>query len=229
MSDEDPYVYPGTTTLKNLFDIRDPAELDRTERRLVGDRQEEGCPSGNFDLKHLQAIHKHLFQDIYAWAGEVRTVELAKGGSVFQPHTYVEMGMSDVHKRLVDSNFLKGLSVPEFAKEAGKIIGDVNYVHPFREGNGRTQFQYLKQLAERAGHPLDLSNFERVGWINASKAAHWGDYGPMSDEIARALGARSASRDEERGSAAARGAAVDDLAAQLRRQAAQRDGDRDRD
>jgi cell filamentation protein len=75
MSD-DPYVYPGTTILRNKLGIRDAATLDALERRMVAQRMAEGIPTGDFDLAHLQAIHRHLFQDVYHWAGKIRTVEL---------------------------------------------------------------------------------------------------------------------------------------------------------
>ena len=79
MSD-DPYVYPDTRVLKNKLDFRDAQALDQFERRMVAQRIAEGVPSGDFDLRHLQAIHHHLFQDVYDWAGQVRAVEIAKGG-----------------------------------------------------------------------------------------------------------------------------------------------------
>ncbi len=80
----DPYVYPGTTTLQNRFGITDPKILDKVERRYVIQRSKGNVPVGSFDLAHLRAIHRHLFQDIYDWAGELRTVEIFKGGSQFQ-------------------------------------------------------------------------------------------------------------------------------------------------
>jgi cell filamentation protein len=95
--------------------------------------------------------------------------------------------MRDVHQRLVRTAFLRGSSRVEFAAAAGRIIGDVNYVHPFREGNGRTQLFYLEQLAERAGHPIDLARLEPRSWLAASRTSHTGDYEPMVAEIARAL------------------------------------------
>jgi cell filamentation protein len=97
------------------------------------------------------------------------------------------MGMGDVHRRLVRAGFLKGLPPADFAREAGVIMGDVNYVHPFREGNGRTQAQYLKQLTARAGHTLDLKRLDPVGWIEASKASFASDCSLMADVIRRAL------------------------------------------
>lgn len=187
---EDPYVYPGTTVLRNKLGITDAAELDQVERSLVLTRLEDGPPAGGFDLSHLQAIHRHLFQDIYDWAGELRTVEIAKGGNHFQLRRFIETGMADVHGRLVKADFLHGLNRADFAGEAAKIIGDVNYVHPFREGNGRAQLEYLRQLGGQAGHKLDPKRLDPKLWIEASRAAHDGDYSPMRQQIAASFKGR---------------------------------------
>jgi cell filamentation protein len=187
VSGDDPYVYPGSTVLKNRLGIRDPARLDELERELVAQRIAEGPPAGDLDLAHLRAIHRHLFQDAYDWAGDVRTVEIAKDGHPFQFRRFIETGMADVHRRLLKAKRLRGLDADAFAAAAGEIIGDVNYVHPFREGNGRTQLQYLKQLAAQAGHPIDLTRLTPEGWLAASRAAHNGDYGVMAREIRGAL------------------------------------------
>jgi len=184
---DDPYCYPGTSILRNLLGIRTKSELDRAERQLVQLRIEEGTPPGNFDLAHLQAIHRHLFQDIFDWAGEVRQVEISKGGSQFQARQFIPVGMADIHKRLVAANFLSGLSKERFADKAGEIIGDVNYVHPFREGNGRTQLEYLRQLADRAGHEFSAAKLDPAQWLRASLSAHRGEYKLMSAAIRNAL------------------------------------------
>ena len=84
MSEADPYTYPGSTVLRNKLGLTHAAQLDRLERRLVTQRAAEGIPAGGFDLAHLRTIHRHLFQDVYDWAGELRTVEIAKGGHQFQ-------------------------------------------------------------------------------------------------------------------------------------------------
>ena len=83
MSD-DPYVYPGTNVLKNKLGLHDADALDRAERGLVRLRIQEGAPTGEFDLAHLRTIHRHLFQDVYDWAGELRTLEISKDGNQFQ-------------------------------------------------------------------------------------------------------------------------------------------------
>jgi cell filamentation protein len=195
MSD-DPYVYPGTSVLKNKLGLRDAGELDRAERNLVKLRNREPAPTGQFDLAHLRAIHRHLFQDVYDWAGELRTLEISKGGSQFQFRQYIETGMADVHRRLETSDYLRGLPRSNFAREAGKIIGDVNYVHPFREGNGRTQALYLQQLAGQAGHRLDLTRIDPRGWIEGSIAAHRGDYDRLGKVVEQAL---DGSQEKDRG------------------------------
>lgn len=188
MNDGD-YTYPPDyTVLRNKLGLRDAAELELFERRLVMQRIAQGAPSGDFDLAHLRAIHRHLFQDVYEWAGELRTVEISKGGSQFQFRRFIEAGMADVHRRLVADNYLRGLDADTFARKAGEIIGDVNYVHPFREGNGRTQLIYLDQLASRSGHALDVTKLDRDAWMKASREAHLGQYEALGASIAAAIG-----------------------------------------
>ncbi len=179
------YCYPPDySVLINNLELRDADLLERAERRLVVLRVLESIPTGDFDLAHLKAVHRHMFQDIFDWAGEIRTTEISKGGSQFQFRQYIETGMADVHRRIKAHGYLKNLPANQFADIAGEIIGDINYVHPFREGNGRTQMQYLKQIAEKAGHAIDLTAIEKDAWMEASQKAHFGDYQPMSRCIA---------------------------------------------
>jgi fido (protein-threonine AMPylation protein) len=146
--DSDPYIYPGSTVLRNKLGITDPAELDYVERELVAQRAAEGIPTGRFDLAHLQDIHGDLFQDVYDWAGQLRTVEISKGGHQFQFRQFIETGMADVHGRLEKARFLKNLGQDEFARSAGVIIGDINYVHPRLSDATRPA---------KPGHPPPLS------------------------------------------------------------------------
>lgn len=188
MSDDAEYCYPPTfTVLKNKLNIRDAVRLDVVERRFVVARIASGIPTGDFDLGHLKAIHRHLFQDIYHWAGEIRTVEISKGGQQFQFRRFIETGVADIHHRLTSQHYLRGLTVAEFADRAGQIIGDVNYAHPFREGNGRVQLLYLEQLAAQAGHSLDLRRIGRIRWMEASRLAHFGEYAQMTSCISAAI------------------------------------------
>ena len=174
------YCYPPDfIVLRNRLDIRDSRTLDAAERLFVAQRLLEAVPAGDFDLAHLKAIHRHLFRGVYEWAGEVRTVDIVKEGSRFQPRRFIETGMEDVHRRVVAARYFRGTSAEAFADGAGSIMGDVNHVHPFREGNGRSQLQYLKQLAQRAGHGLDLTRLERDNWMEASRLSNLGAHDTM--------------------------------------------------
>lgn len=224
MSD-DPYVYPGTNVLRNRLGIRDARTLDFHEREIVTQRARQDVPTGNFDLRHLQAIHRHLFQDIYEWAGQSRTVEIGKGGQAFMFRQYIVTGMEDVHRRILAQGYLKGMTPNQFAGSAGQIIGDINHVHPFREGNGRTQLQYLKQLTERAGHEIDLTRLGGERWIEASKQANSAEYRLMSECVADALIERDRVRDGGRKSDEQRIQKLRDSIEQAR----VRRGDRSRD
>jgi cell filamentation protein len=193
------YCYPPDyTVLKNRLGLTDPDALDRFERRSVAQRGEEGTPPGRFDLAHLRAIHRHLFQDVYDWAGELRTVEISKGGNQFQFRRYIETGMADVYRRIKERKALNGLDVSTFSIQASDIIGDINYVHPFREGNGRTLLHYLKRFAAQAGHPCDLRHVDKTDWLEASKAAHRGVYEPIGACIRHVLLASAPSMVPER-------------------------------
>lgn len=188
MSDWNDYFYPGTDVLRNKLGIQDKEELDRAERRLVDQRMRQGCPEGNFDLAHLEAIHRHLFQDVYEWAGQLRTVDMYKSApGEFQPPDRIETVVQGAHELAVKADFLRNMNVWEFSDKAAQIVGDINQAHAFREGNGRTQFEYLEQLGERAGHNVDTTRIDRAAWIEASIAASQGNYGAMNDQIRGAI------------------------------------------
>lgn len=187
MSDRDYCYPPDFTVLRNKLDIRDTRTLDAAERQFVAQRLLETVPTGDFDLAHLGAIHRHLFQDIYEWAGEIRVVEIAKGDSRFQPRRFIEAGMADVHRRIVAAGYFQGTTPEAFADGVGPVLGDVNHVHAFCEGNGRTQLQYLKRLAERAGHGLDFTRLDGEAWMEASRRSNAGDHEAMAHCIRQAL------------------------------------------
>ena len=99
----------------------------------------------------------------------------------------METGMAVVHRRIVRAGYFRGSSPDQFANGAGPIMGDVNYIHPFREGNGRTQLQYLKQFAEQAGHTIDLTRLDRDAWMDVSQRSRGGDHDAGSQCILRAF------------------------------------------
>jgi len=128
---DDPYVYPGTSTLRNKLNITDADELDAFERRMVAARAAEGVPVGDFDLAHLRAIHRHLFQDVYDWAGELRTVEISKGRQQFIFRQYIQNGMADVHRRIVKANFLAQLALNRHSRSDPAVSTAFRWCHRF--------------------------------------------------------------------------------------------------
>lgn len=156
-SDSDPYVYPGTHVLKNLLGITSGRRLATLERRLTAARADQGLPTGKFDYAHYKSIHHHLFQDVYEWAGKPRTVNLAKGGSPFCRVEFIDGQMNKLFADMRAEKFLAGHDFAHVARRAAYFIIELNAVHPFREGNGRTQHAFLGLLLARAGHPRDLS------------------------------------------------------------------------
>ena len=152
----DPYCYPGTAVLKNLPGIRDQTELDAFETLITAQRAEEPLPRGRLGYAHYRAIHRHLFQDVFAWAGKLRTVRIAKGGSMFCYPEHIDAEMRKLFDRLARDRFLRGVGAAEFATQAAHWLAELNAIHPFREGNGRAQLAFLTLLAAKAGHPLAL-------------------------------------------------------------------------
>jgi cell filamentation protein len=178
-SDSDPYLYPGTFVLKNLLGLLDAGKLAKLERRLTAARADEGLPQGALDYAHYKAIHRHLFRDIYEWAGQVRTVNLAKGGSSFCRTEFIDSQMTKLFSELRREKHLTRLEFAKVAARAAHYLIELNAIHPFREGNGRTQHAFLGLLLENAGHPRDLSKINPAELLQAAIDGFNGDEEPM--------------------------------------------------
>jgi cell filamentation protein len=179
----DPYCYEGSTVLKNKLNIRDQERLAAAERQLTGLRFDEALPSGAFDVSHYCAIHNHLFQDIFAWAGEFRTVRISKGASMFCYPEFIAPEMQTLFIQLKSNIIAASLDRQEFANRAAIFLADLNAIHPFREGNGRTQLAFLTILSEQAGHPLNLQTFNPERLLAAMIASFNGDVTALAAEI----------------------------------------------
>ena len=141
-SSHDPYLDPASGVLKNRFGITDQATLEATEASLVALRSyalAQQPLAGGFDLAHLQAIHRCLFGDVYEWAGQLRTIDIAKGGNAFAHHTYIAVAAAPIFAALAREKHLEGLAPPAFSARAAHYLGEVNALHPFREGNRRAK------------------------------------------------------------------------------------------
>jgi cell filamentation protein len=182
-AEADPLCYPGTTVLKNLLGLREQAELDEAEVALFLIRADEPLPAGNLDAAHYLDIHKHLFQDVYEWAGQIRTIRIGKGGNWFCFPEHVEPQLARAFREYGNVDDMAKLPPAEFAKRTAHLLADLNAIHPFREGNGRTQLAFLTLLASNAGYHVndDALVPERV--MAAMIESFSGNEGPLGELI----------------------------------------------
>jgi cell filamentation protein len=186
-AESDPYCYPGTTVLINRAGLRDQAALDEFEAEMTALRFAEPVPAGRFSYRHYLTVHRHIFQDVYRWAGKIRRVRIFKQGSAFCYPENIDREMRRLFAALAAQNRLRGLNAPTFAKKAAHFLAELNAIHPFREGNGRTQISFLVLLAAKAGYRLSREAFAPRATLLAMIASFEGDEKPLSDLIARAL------------------------------------------
>ena len=168
----DPYTYPGTDVLRNIPDIRDPLGLAAFEANATAARLAEldAAPwTGQFDVAHLKAIHQYIFQDVYSWAGEFRSVNVSKGGHLFGVASFVESALGQILLGLPQEKYLMGAEPKAFAQRAAFYMGELNAIHPFRDGNGRTQREFIRELGVQAGFVIDWSKVTRQQMIAASR------------------------------------------------------------
>lgn len=177
MSATDPYVDPRSGVLINKLGITDQRSLLQAERDITRIRIAELARDpvqGKFDLAHLQAVHKHIFSDIYPWAGEIRSVQIAKGESLFAHPGMIESAGAKVFQSIAQDNHFKGMFTDQFIDRASHHFANVNALHPFREGNGRATRVFFEQMGREAGKPIDLSVNSRDAWAVANQNAHNG-------------------------------------------------------
>jgi cell filamentation protein len=180
---DDPYTYADSIVLRNRLDLREQTELDAFEAEITYARAQEPLPAGDLDFAHYRAIHRHLFQDVYDWAGVIRTVRIAKGGHPFCFPENIEGEADKLFLALAGADYLLGLDSPTFAVEAAHFLSELNAIHAFREGNGRTQLSFLAVLADHAGHPLDFSKLDPEAMLDAMIASFDGDERPLTSII----------------------------------------------
>jgi cell filamentation protein len=192
----DPYLDPPSGILRNKFSLTNQEALDRAEADSVLVRStllQLDPVSGNFDSAHLKQIHSYLFQDVDDWAGQFRTIPLAKadyvhGGQLtrFTPPELIEEQLDKVFRQLAEEHYLAGSRRREFAHRVAALLSEINRIHPFREGNGRAQRQFARQLADSLGHKLHFTVVSKERLIQASIISAKGDITMMErllDEI----------------------------------------------
>lgn len=176
---QDHYLDPETGVLKNKLGIKNEEGLQQAEASFVAWRSfqlHENPLAGRFDLEHFKAIHKVLFGDIYDWAGEIRDIDLSKGNSYFANHVHIVRAATPVFENLRAETHLKGLDVENFSVRAAYYLGELNALHPFREGNGRAQREFINHLAYENGYTIEWTNISQEDMLQASIVSfHQGD------------------------------------------------------
>lgn len=187
---DDPYCYTGTFVLKNKAGLRDAAELEAFEVEMSTLRAEERLPRGRFGPAHFRAVHRHLFGDVYAWAGRYRTVRTSKGGNVFCFPEHIDAQMNQLFARLRDQPFTGGASAARFVEATAAFLAELNAIQAFREGNGRAQLAFIHSLSIRAGHALDMAKLKPRPFLDAMIKSFDGDLGPLERQLRQLLVAR---------------------------------------
>lgn len=178
-TESDPYQYPDSPILKNLPDIRDADSLEVFEQRATALRLDEmiaAIADGPIQLEAWQTIHRILFQDVYDWAGQIRTVQLAKGNTVFALPEHIEAEAKRIFDKFGRENFAT-LSRDVLISKLAYYFGELNVLHPFREGNGRTQKLLFDEIVRRYGYSIDWAKMGVDTLLKAVIAAfHKQDY-----------------------------------------------------
>lgn len=167
------YCYANSDVLINKLGIADEAGLEAAEVGLTQARIEQFEPDfDDISLSALCGIHRHLFQDIYHWAGELRIVDISKGNTRFANVSRIEPEAKKLFRQLEQENYLVNLSRENFVARLAHYYSELNVIHPFRDGNGRAQRIMFEVISINAGYALRWEPIGRSEWLDANIAAY---------------------------------------------------------
>jgi cell filamentation protein len=186
---QDPYCYPGSDVLRNLLNIHDEEQLQRAERELseIAVSKFRLLPPP-FDLSLFQHIHKSLFSDVYEWAGQLRTVNIQKGDTLFCTADRIAPETEKIFRVMENAAWFVGTSKAELVTKVAETYGDLNVIHPFREGNGRAQRILFEQIIINAGFAVDWWLIKDTAWVPANIDAVTCDYRGLETIFERCIG-----------------------------------------
>jgi len=168
-----PHLIPNTNVLKNIPGITSQEDLDRFELLSFLARLDT-TPEGDLSTNHLKKIHAHSLQDVYEWAGEFRNVPIEKGASVFCRPEFIVQEIDKITKS-INSLALEKMNLKTFSTNLAEIVGELNAVHPFLDGNGRAIRVYAQKLSKSIGYKLDVSDLRGKAWNKTSEKSFFGD------------------------------------------------------
>ncbi|MGY2463206.1 putative adenosine monophosphate-protein transferase Fic [Vreelandella sulfidaeris] len=186
---QDTYCYPGTDVLRNKLEVFDAVELEEAERELslINADSIELFPAP-YNFAYLKRLHHQLFHDLYDWAGEVRTIDIAKGDTRFCNVNRIAPEAEKLFTKLAEHKYFVQHEKADLISACAELYGDLNVVHPFREGNGRAQRLFFEHLIINCGYHLSWHPLERNEWIEANIAGYYCDYRPLELIFERCIG-----------------------------------------
>lgn len=188
---DDPYCYPGSNVLQNLMNIEDDEELAIAEVELTELAVEEiELDAPPYDLDYFQSLHQQVFEDIYEWAGEPRSIDMSKGTTRFCTCKRIAPEANKLFQQLAGENYYEDYEREAFVSAIAELYIELNMVHPFREGNGRVQRLLFEHIIINAGFEFDLEGITQQEWVAANIAGVSRDYGPMTALFDRCIGAQ---------------------------------------
>jgi cell filamentation protein len=182
------YCYPNCFVLKNKLNIKDGELLEEAERQITAVKildMKMHPIKGDLNFEHLLNIHEYIFEEIYEWAGKTRSVNISKGNQ-FCNYMFINNMAEEVFSKLQKENYLIGLTIEEMITKLSYYLGELNAIHPFREGNGRAQRVFIEYLAQAAGYYVDFSEITSQEMIEASAESFVCNYSKM-DNIFRKI------------------------------------------
>lgn len=187
--DQDPYCYPDSDVLRNLLNIHDEEQLQKAEVELseIAISKFRLIPPP-FDLSVFQRIHKSLFSDVYEWAGLLRTVNIRKGNTLFCTADRIAPEAQKIFRFMESAAWFVGTSKAELVANIAEAYGDLNVIHPFREGNGRAQRVLFEQIIINAGYAVDWWLIKDTAWVPANIDAVTCDYRGLESIFEHCIG-----------------------------------------
>ena len=164
----DPYVYLGTSVLINHFDIRDERELQQVERLITSSQFNPLPELTSLTPAGYSNLHKHIFGRLYPWAGEFRTVPIAKPQALFCLPQFIEPQLENCFSNISDDKDLLSSDYKTFSHALAEHLSQLDAIHPFREGNGRTMRLFIETFALQRGIPFNTKHLSREAWMDAS-------------------------------------------------------------
>ena len=165
------YCYPDSNVLKNKLNIRDNKLLKTAEEEITLIKQMELLKNpikGNFSKAHLMNIHKFIFEDIYPFAGKIRREQISKADTLFYPPNLIDRELDKVFAKIKEKNMLKETDEEKVFDNLAYVMAELNIIHPFREGNGRSIREFIRLMAKRMGYDLNWGNVDKEELLEAS-------------------------------------------------------------